>query len=139
MSKLFSSALICFSLLSSSLFASELEEEIIGYMDFAPYDAGIIMPGAFEKDVYDAVYLIDTRDAAQYEKATIPGAVNIEWREIPSRLDEIPTDKKVVLFCNTGSLSAQATFAARVLGMENVVVLQEGYIGWRYKAPYKPN
>ena len=139
MKNYFKGFVVGMALTASAAIGSELEEEIVGYMDFAPYDAGIIMPGAFEKDVYDAVYLVDTRDAEQFEKATIPGAINIEWREIPSRLEELPTDKKVVLFCNTGSLSAQAAFAARVLGMENVVVLQEGYIGWRYKAPYKPN
>ena len=139
MKNYFKGIVVGLALTANAAIGSELEEEIVGYMDFAPYDAGIIMPGAFEKDVYDAVYLVDTRDAGQFEEATIPGAVNIEWREIPSRLEELPTDKKVVLFCNTGSLSAQAAFAARVLGMENVVVLQEGYIGWRYKAPYKPN
>jgi 3-mercaptopyruvate sulfurtransferase SseA len=44
----------------------------------------------------------------------------------------------VILFCNTGSLSAQAVFAARLMGHENVLVLQTGLQGWQQDAAYKP-
>ena len=43
-----------------------------------------------------------------------------------------------ILFCNTGSLSAQAAFALRVAGRENVLLLQTGFIGWQADAAYKP-
>nr|WP_220443970.1 rhodanese-like domain-containing protein [Pararhodobacter zhoushanensis] len=43
-----------------------------------------------------------------------------------------------ILFCNTGSLSAQAAFALRVAGRSNVVVMQTGYPGWQQDAAYKP-
>lgn len=118
--------------------AGALEDEIIGYMDFATYESGIILPEQLTEDVFGSVHFVDTRDADQFAAGTIPSAVNIEWREIPARLDELPEDKMVVLFCNTGSLSAQATFAARVLGRENVLVLQSGHRGWLENAAYKP-
>jgi len=108
------------------------------YMDFANYEAGIILPEQLTKEVFDSVLFVDTRDSDQFEAGTIPGAVNIEWREVLARRDEIPTDRKVVLFCNTGSLSAQAAFALRVAGMDNVLVLQTGLIGWKKNAAYKP-
>lgn len=108
------------------------------YMEFAPYEAGIIVPQQLSKDVFESVVLIDTRDAGQFAKGTIPGARNIEWREVLTRIGEIPTDKKVILFCNTGSLSAQAAFALRVAGRDNVLVLQTGIDGWRKDAAYKP-
>lgn len=38
--------------------------------------------------------------------------------------DSIPRDKPVLIYCNTGSLSAQAGFALRVAGYENVRILQ---------------
>lgn len=119
--------------------AEELSDAIIGYMDFATYEAGIILPEQLTKDVFPSVYFVDTRDAAQFAEETIPGAVNIEWREIPSRLDEIPETGMVVFVCNTGSLSAQAAFAARVMGRENVLVLQTGLRGWSSHAGYMPN
>ncbi len=108
------------------------------YMEFTPYEAGIIVPKQLTKDVFEVVAFIDTRDAAQFANGTIPGARNIEWREVLTRISEVPKDKKVVLFCNTGSLSAQAAFALRVAGRENVVVLQTGIDGWRKDAAYKP-
>jgi rhodanese-related sulfurtransferase len=108
------------------------------YMEFAPYEAGIIVPQQLAKDAFESVVFIDTRDAGQFAKGTIAGARNIEWREVLTRIGEIPKDKKVVLFCNTGSLSAQAAFALRVAGRENVLVLQTGIDGWRKDAAYKP-
>lgn len=106
-------------------------EAIRDYMDFAPYEAGIILPAQITPELMESVTFVDTRSADQYQAETIPGALHVEWREIPARLDALPEDGLVVLFCNTGSLSAQATFAARLMGRENVVVLQGGVTGWQ--------
>jgi len=114
-------------------------EAIRDYMDFATYGAGIITPQQIDEEVFKAAVFIDTRDAHQFEARTIPGATNIEWREIPARLDELPTDRMVILFCNTGSLSGQALFAARLLGRENVLMLETGIDGWSQTAAYKPS
>ena len=108
------------------------------YMEFSTYEAGIIVPQQLSKDIFDSVVFIDTRDAGQFAKGSIPGARNIEWREVLSRINEIPKDKKVILFCNTGSLSAQAAFALRVAGRDNILVLQTGLDGWKKDAAYKP-
>ncbi|NDW53945.1 rhodanese-like domain-containing protein [Aliiroseovarius sp. PrR006] len=108
------------------------------YMMFSEYESGIILPEQIDEDVFNAVLFVDARDAEQFEAGTIPGAVNIEWREVLDRIDEIPTDKKVVVFCNTGTLSSQASFALRVAGRDNVVVLQTGRNGWMENAAYKP-
>lgn len=125
-------------LLTSPAWADDLADEITGYMDFATYDSGIIVPEQLTQDVFEAAVFIDTRDSDQFEAATIPGATHIEWRDVPSRLEDIPDSGMVILFCNTGSLSAQAVFAARVLGHENVLVLQTGMQGWLQNAAYKP-
>ncbi len=108
------------------------------YMEFSAYEAGIIVPQRLSKEIFDSVVFIDTRDAAQFAAGSIPGARNIEWREVLSRIEEIPTNKKVILFCNTGTLSAQAAFALRVAGRENVLILQTGLDGWKKDAAYKP-
>jgi rhodanese-related sulfurtransferase len=108
------------------------------YMEFSSYEAGIILPQQLSKDIFESVVFIDTRDAGQFAKGSIPGARNIEWREVLARISDIPKDKKVILFCNTGSLSAQAAFALRVAGRDNVLVLQTGFDGWKKDAAYKP-
>ena len=108
------------------------------YMEFSTYEAGIIVPQQITEDVFGDFLFVDTRNAEQFEQSTIPGAINIEWRDVLGRIDEIPTDRKVILFCNTGSLSSQAAFALRVAGRENVLLLQTGFIGWQTDAAYKP-
>ncbi len=132
-------AALSLSLLAVSARAQEAAVEAMQeYMEFSNYEAGIIVPQQITKDIFDSVVFVDTRGVAQFEEATIPGAVNIEWREALGRIDEIPADKKVILFCNTGTLSAQATFALRVAGRENVLMLQTGFLGWQENAAYKP-
>ena len=130
---------LCLSLIvPHAVLADDLSDEIIGYMDFATYESGIILPQQLTLDVFDAALFVDTRDADQYAAGTIPSAINIDWREIPGRIDELPDNRMVILFCNTGSLSAQATFAARLMGRDNVLVLQTGRTGWLQEAAYKP-
>jgi rhodanese-related sulfurtransferase len=108
------------------------------YMMFSDYEAGIILPQQLDQTVFETALFVDTRDAGQFEAGTIPGAVNIEWREVLDRIDEIPEGRMTILFCNTGSLSAQAAFALRVAGRTNVLVLQSGFTGWQQDAAWKP-
>ena len=108
------------------------------YMMFSEYESGIILPQQLDQTVFETALFVDTRDAGQFAEGTIPGAVNIEWREVLDRIDEIPEDRMTIVFCNTGSLSAQAAFALRVAGRSNVVVMQTGFSGWQQEAAYKP-
>lgn len=108
------------------------------YLMFQDYESGIILPQQIDQGVFETALFVDTRDAGQFDKETIPGAINIEWREVLDRIDEIPEDRMTILFCNTGSLSAQAAFALRVAGRSNVVVMQTGLNGWKQDAAWKP-
>ena len=139
--KLMLSFVISLGLLSSlSVKANEAVIEAMGeYLMFQEYESGIILPQQIDQSVFDAVTWIDTRDSEQFDKQTIPGAIHIEWRQVIERMDEIPTDRKVIVFCNTGSLSAQAAFALRVAGFDNVVVMQSGFLGWLDNAAYHPS
>ena len=57
--------------------------------------------------------------------------MNLEWRKVLSERKSIPKDKPVLIYCNTGTLSAQAGFALRVAGYENVRILQGGFTEWK--------
>lgn len=116
---------------AAPLAADPVLEAMQDYAEFAPYDAGIILPAQITPDIASSITFIDTRDAAAFEAGTIPGAQHIEWREIFGQADTLPRTGKIVLFCNTGALSAQAAFGLRVLGHDNVLVLQTGYLGWQ--------
>lgn len=116
-----------------------LAEALQEYLDFAEYGAGIILPEQIPEEDWPSILVIDARDAVQFEADHIPGAVNIEWRQVVARRDEIPRDKTVVVYCNTGSLSAQAVFALRLLGWDNVRMLQDGIEGWKARGGFEAN
>ena len=114
-------------------------DEMAGYLDFIEYGGGVIFAEQIPKDEYENIMVIDARDAAQFAKDHIPGAVNIEWRQVLNERDSLPTDKMVLIYCNTGSLSAQAGFALRVAGHENVRILQGGFEEWKAKGGFEAN
>ena len=85
---------------------------------------GFLKPAFFE-DIENS-YLIDVRPKISYKLATIKNSVNIPIDEIRNRINEIPKDKKVILFCNTGHTSY---IASRILiqnGFNNVYSLMGG-------------
>lgn len=87
---------------------------------------GLVKPAFFE-DLEDS-YLIDVRANDVYKAETIDGAVNVPIFEIRSRISEIPTDKKVVLFCNTGHTSYVAARILMQKGFKNVSSLMGGIV-----------
>ena len=139
MNKLLIALVASLSLFGTPAYADEnpvVVDALSGYMDFAEYGSSLIWPEQIPKDDWNKVFIVDARDAAQFEKEHIPGAVNIEWRQAVARRAELPKDRMVVMYCNSGSLSAQAVFALRLLGYDNVKVLQDGIEGWKAKGGF---
>ena len=118
---------------------ARLMDELSGYLEFVDYGGGTIFAEQIPKSEYSKMLIIDARDAGQYAKEHIPGAVNIEWRQVLAKNASIPKDKTVLIYCNTGSLSAQAGFALRVSGWENVKILQGGFAEWKAKGGLDAN
>ncbi len=118
---------------------TSVADVVEGYMDFTEYGSSILLPEQIPAEDWQNIVVIDARDAAQFAKEHITGAINIEWRKIPGRRNEITKDKTVLIYCNTGSLSAQSVFAMRLLGWDNVKVLQSGLEGWKEKGGFRAN
>lgn len=55
------------------------------------------------------LFVLDVRDAGQYGKDHIPGAVNIEWRKVFAQRGRLPRDKTIFTYCNTRSFSGRGT------------------------------
>ena len=106
------------------------------YLEFVDYGGATIFPEQIPADDWKSIFVIDARDAGQYAQEHIPGAVNIEWRQVLVRRQELPKDKSILIYCNTGTLSAQAGFALRVAGMDNVRILQGGFSAWKAKGGF---
>jgi rhodanese-related sulfurtransferase len=111
-------------------------DEMEGYLEFVDYGGGVIFAEQIPKDEWTKMMVIDARDPAQFAKGHIPGAVNMDWRQVLSKRSTIPKNKPVLIYCNTGSLSAQAGFALRIAGWDNVKILQGGMEEWKAKGGF---
>lgn len=91
-------------------------------------------------DLFDNLYdgdpdndptIISLRSAADYARGHIPGAVNINVKELFTldNLASIPPDRDVVLVCYTGLAAAQATAALNMLGYDAYSLLY-GMSSW---------
>lgn len=72
-------------------------------------------------------FILDVRTPDEFELGHIEGAVNIEVDQIRNRLDEIPKDEKIIIYCGVG---LRGYFAARILnqkGFSEVYNLSGGY------------
>lgn len=139
MLKIFTSGLLAFSMFVSPVMADVKEDTIKGmeeYLDFVDYGGATIFPEQIPKEEWKKFFIIDARDKDQFAKGHIPGAVNIEWRQVLNKRNEIPKTKPVIIYCNTGTLSAQGGFALRVAGYDNVRILQGGFVEWQAKGGF---
>lgn len=80
---------------------------------------------------------VDARSAASYERATIPGALNLtegRWSEqLPTVLSQWRPERKVVVFCSDEGCRASETVAGRLSGMgiAPVYILEGGWEAWQ--------
>ena len=58
---------------------------------------------------FDAVTLLDLREEDEVLVAGIEGAINIPFSEIGKKLDTVPKEKPVYVFCRTGDWSEEVT------------------------------
>lgn len=75
-------------------------------------------------------YLLDVRSENEFLFGTIPGAANIPVDQLRERLAEIPTDKRIVVFCQVG---VRGYLACRVLAAAGFRCcnLSGGYRTWQ--------
>lgn len=71
--------------------------------------------------------LLDVRTPEEYMMGTIPGAINIPLQQLRDRLNEIPQDKEILVFCQVG---LRGYLACRIL-------MQKGYACKNLSGGYK--
>lgn len=74
--------------------------------------------------------LLDVRTPEEFQAGHISGAVNISVQTLAQRLNEVPTDKPVVVYCRSGNRSNTATSILDNAGYTNVYDIDGGTIAW---------
>ncbi|MEI8280439.1 MAG: FAD-dependent oxidoreductase, partial [Bacteroidota bacterium] len=75
--------------------------------------------------------LLDVRNPDEFERGTIPNAINLPVDELRSRMQELPKDKNIYIFCQIG---LRGYLAQRILlqnGYDNVRNVSGGYALWK--------
>ena len=85
---------------------------------------GLYEPAFFE-DIKNSV-LIDVRVEEMFNTKTIDGAISVPAVQMRKRFNEVPRDKKVILFCNRGFTSYVAIRILNQLGFNNLYSLCGG-------------
>lgn len=78
----------------------------------------------------DAVTLIDIRNPGEIDGGAIPNSLHIPLAQLRPRVDEIPTDKAIVVHCAGGWRSSVAASLLRANGIRQVSDLAGGYNAW---------
>lgn len=78
----------------------------------------------------EPLVIIDIREPYECENGFI-SEINIPLSQFMDRIDEIPTDKIVVIYCNSGKRSRSLKFMLEKLhSLTNIQDLEGGYAVW---------
>ncbi|MEW5977010.1 MAG: FAD-dependent oxidoreductase [Acidobacteriota bacterium] len=80
--------------------------------------------------VGDQVVLLDVRDPAEFDSGHVPGAINIPLGELRERMEELPRDREIRVYCGVGQRSYYATRALLQYGF-NASNLPGGFQTYR--------
>ncbi len=126
-----------FLLLAISLVACGGQADTVEMVEAAVPDVNLAeLPQDLDvQTVYDIkndqdVYMLDVREQYEYDEKHIPGINLLPMSEIQNRLDELPTDKEVIVTCRSGNRSNQVTQFLRENGYDNVHNMSGGIIAW---------
>lgn len=91
---------------------------------YAPFDFA-------EKIKNPDVFVLDVRSAAEHQAGTVAGSHLIPLEQLRSRLNEIPRQKSILLFCEKGLRGYLAALILRQNHFEQVHNLAGGFSSWK--------
>ena len=78
----------------------------------------------------DRVILLDVREPEERELARIEPSLFIPMHEVPHRLEDIPKDRQVVVYCHSGHRSSMVAGYLEAMGYPDVANLSGGIDAW---------
>jgi rhodanese-related sulfurtransferase len=79
----------------------------------------------------DDVFLLDVREPWEYEEAHIPGVTLLPMGDVAANLDQIPTEKQVIVTCRSSNRSGQVAQYLRENGFDNISNMSGGILEWQ--------
>jgi phage shock protein E len=74
--------------------------------------------------------ILDVRETDEWVAGHIPGATLISLGDLASRVDELPSDRTIVVVCRSGNRSAQGRDILQRAGFGSVTSMAGGMIDW---------
>jgi len=101
----------------------------------------VTVPAATSKDITSAeakaiiarnknTFILDVRTPQERSQGFIPGSVLIPIDTIEKRLNEVPRNRPVVVYCAVGSRSRVVAQALSGSGYPEVYNMRDGITGW---------
>jgi phage shock protein E len=84
-------------------------------------------------DTEDVPIILDVRSAWEFNAGHIPGAYNLEDRQVPYRMEELLQlkEREIVVYCEVGPRARWVEGLLRQEGFTNVKHLMGDFSGWR--------
>jgi len=84
----------------------------------------IIMTGEIED-----YKVLDIRERELFQKFRFPNSINIPFKELGRNLTKLPSDKRILLICNSGFTAAQSLSLLNSIGLKTYI-LENGINGY---------
>jgi rhodanese-related sulfurtransferase len=98
-------------------------------MSQSPLEVDVTTLKNFQDQKQD-FFLLDVREESEYRTAKIPGGTLIPMSQLPSRVNELPKDKPIIVHCHHGGRSMRATQWLRQNGFTQTSNLAGGIDAW---------
>lgn len=79
----------------------------------------------------EGAYLLDVREVSEWEEMHIQGAELVPLGQLATRLDQIPTDREIVVVCRSGKRSAEGRDILLEAGFSQVTSMTGGMNAWK--------
>ena len=76
------------------------------------------------------VALLDVREPWEVDICAIAGSIHIPMGQVPTRVEDVPTDRPLVVLCHHGARSARVTAWLRQQGFDKAVNMAGGIAAW---------
>ncbi|WP_269527222.1 rhodanese-like domain-containing protein [Coraliomargarita parva] len=82
------------------------------------------------KESGESIVFLDVREHDEVAICAIEGALHVPMGEIPERLEQLPKEPTLVVFCHHGMRSQNVIHYLEARGMTNTINLRGGIHAW---------